>query len=470
MARCVRGGSGVWSAAVEILFIASAISPYDPRPAAADPCAALAKALRGLGHHVTVLSPLGKIEPSAHSLARRLSTLEARVGETKYVCEIYDGRTSGGVDLQFIGCQALFGKPGSPPPESIDEVLVALVFSQAAAQLASLIEPQPEVVHAHDFQAAASLALLPEAIRARVLSIHDLQAVGELAGKGLPPSLASFASDSGLLGVGLEAARVAVVNGETMAASLQAPDAQGPVARALSGHRGKLTGIPDGLDAASWNPLTDIHLGARFDPADLSGKSVSKGNIQFELELPVRPEVPLVAAVAIGLSAAEREPLLELADALLRNDVQLVIRLGAQDDERGLSALAERFDGKLGLWKSDEDEAMHRMIAGADFLLLPDGRPGKLHLAALRYGTLPIALRQGPVADTTLDCDQRLETGNAFLAEGNDTAGLLSAAQRALAAYSLTQPFDRLRRRAMRVDSSWERSARRYEYLYRNLR
>ena len=73
-------------------------------------------------------------------------------------------------------------------------------------------------------------------------------------------------------------------------------------------------------------------------------------------------------------------------------------------------------------------------------------------------------------SDTTLDCDQRLETGNAFLAESTDSAGMLSAAQRALAAYSLTQPFDRLRRRAMRVDSSWERSSRRYEYLYRNLR
>jgi len=453
---------------VEILFIASAISPYDPRPAAADPCAALAKALRGLGHHVVVVSPLRSIDPSAHSLARRLSTLEARVGEAKYVCEIYDGRTSGGVDLLFIGCQALFGKPGTAPAAPVDEALFALVFSQAAAQHASQLEPRPEVVHAHDFQAALSLALLPEELRARVLSVHDLNAVGELSGHPLPAGVAS--TDFGLLGVGLEAARAVLVNGETLAAELKTPGAAGAVARALARHADKLTGIPDGLDAASWNPLTDIHLGARFDPADLSGKSVSKGNIQFELELPVRPEVPLVAAPAQGLAAAEGEQLVALADSLLRNDVQLVIRLGTQDDERALSALVERFDGKLALWKSDDDEALHRMIAGADFLLLPDGRVGKLHLAALRYGTLPIARRQGPVADTTLDCDQRLETGNAFLAESTDTEGLLSAAQRALAAYSLTQPFDRLRRRAMRVDSSWERSARRYEYLYRNLR
>jgi starch synthase len=453
---------------VEILFIASAISPYDPRPAAADPCAALAKALRGLGHHVVVMSPLRSIDPSAHSLARRLSTLEARVGEARYVCEIYDGRTSGGVDLMFIGCQALFGKPGTVPAAPVDEALVALVFSQAAAQHASQLEPRPEVVHAHDFQAAVSLALLPEELRARVLSVHDLSTVGELSGH--PPPAGVTATDFGLLGVGLDAARVVVVNGETLAAEFKTPGASGEVPRALCRYADKLTGIPDGLDAATWNPLTDIHLGARFDPADLSGKSVSKGNIQFELDLPVRPEVPLVAAPAQGLAAAEGEQLVALADSLLRNDVQLVIRLGTQDDERALSALVERFDGKLALWKSDDDEALHRMIAGADFLLLPDGRVGKLHLAALRYGTLPIARRQGPVADTTLDCDQRLETGNAFLAESTDTAGLLSAAQRALAAYSLTQPFDRLRRRAMRVDSSWERSARRYEYLYRNLR
>jgi starch synthase len=455
---------------VEILFIASAVSPYEPRPAAAEPCAALAKALRGLGHHVTVISPLRRIDPSAHSLARRLSTLETSVGETRYVCEIYDGRTSGGVDLLFIGCQALFGKPGAPTAEPVDEALLALVFGQAAAQLAGNLEPRPEVVHAHDYQAAAALALLPDELAKRVLSIHDLNGVGELDRYPTPAALATTDVGAGLLAVGLGAARGVVVNGETLAAELQAPDAGGPLARVLARHPGKLTGIPDGLDAASWNPLTDVHLGARFDPADLSGKSVNKGNIQFELELPVRPEVPLVAAVASGLSDAERAALKELAEALLRNDVQLVIRLGGADDERPLAELAERFDGKLALWKSDEDEALHRLLAGADFALLLDGRPNRLHLAALRYGTLPIARRQGPVADTTLDCDQRLETGNAFLAEGAEVAGLLSAAQRALAAYSLTQPFDRLRRRAMRADSSWERSARRHEYLYRNLR
>lgn len=456
---------------MEILFITSAVSPYDPRPAAADPSAALAKALRGLGHHVTAISPLRAIDPSAHSLARRLSTLEAHVGEARYVCEIYDGRTSGGVDLLFIGCQALFGKPGgAAPAEPVDEALLALVFSQAAAQLAGQLEPRPEVVHAHDYQAAASLALLPEALGARVLSVHDLEAVGELGGRALPASLSGQRAEAGLLGVGLAAAGAVVVNGEALAAELMASGAKGEVAKALSAHHEKLTGIADGLDAASWNPLVDVNLGARFDPAELGGKAVNKGNVQFELELPVRPEVPLVAAPAHGLGAAGREQLAELAEALLRNDVQLVIRLGAHDDEGALGALLERFDGKLALWKSDEDEALHRLVAGADFLLLLDSRPGKLHLAALRYGALPIARRQGPVADSALDCDQRLETGNAFLAEGDEVAALLSAAQRALAAYSLTQPFDRLRRRAMRVDSSWERSARRYEYLYRKLR
>src|SRR4051812_13900585 len=99
--------------AVEILFVTSELAPFSVRsatPEVAETAASLPKALRGLGHRVTVMSPLYRdIDPAARSLARRLSTLSVEIGGKTYGCTVYDGRTTGGVDLIFLGNTELFG-------------------------------------------------------------------------------------------------------------------------------------------------------------------------------------------------------------------------------------------------------------------------------------------------------------------------------------------------------------------------
>jgi len=48
-------------------------------------------------------------------------------------------------------------------------------------------------------------------------------------------------------------------------------------------------------------------------------------------------------------------------------------------------------------------------------------------------------------------------------------AELLATLQRAAAAFTLDDPFESMRRRIMRLDCSWEKTARHYEALYRQL-
>ena len=54
--------------------------------------------------------------------------------------------------------------------------------------------------------------------------------------------------------------------------------------------------------------------------------------------------------------------------------------------------------------------------------------------------------------------------------EQADAEELLAVTQRALAAFAKHAAFDALRRRVMKLDVSWERSARRYEHVYKTLR
>jgi starch synthase len=147
-----------------------------------------------------------------------------------------------------------------------------------------------------------------------------------------------------------------------------------------------------------------------------------------------------------------------------------VIVLGeAAQGDAALDELRTRFEDRLAVLPSADERTLHRAVAGADLLaaLGQDGRLGDLHLAAQRLGALPIGPRDTSVADAIVDCDAGLSTGTGFLFEGQSGEDLAATVQRACAAFSDAEAFAALRTRVMKLDLSWERSARHFEHLYR---
>jgi starch synthase len=61
-----------------------------------------------------------------------------------------------------------------------------------------------------------------------------------------------------------------------------------------------LNGVLNGIDYTEWNPATDAHLPAKYSAQDLpglSGKARCKSEMQKELGLPVRDDVPMLAFI-----------------------------------------------------------------------------------------------------------------------------------------------------------------------------
>lgn len=461
---------------MEILIVTPEITPYSGRTDLGALAAALPKGLRGLEHHVVVLSPLyACVDPTVHSLARRLSTLDITLDGEVQSCAIYDGRTTGGIDLLFIGHAAFGETADSRDHEGTRRA--ALVLSQAAATLSAQLEPRPDVVHALGFQASLSLPLCRPREREPLQGPIAILSVGEFGAQGqfgpeelaqLNPGPAVLAALDGmptgnLLAAGMRGADRIVTDSAAATEALQSSEASRPLTKALGDVQTRLTYALSGLDAAYWNTLTDSHLSARYDTADTSGKDQCKGALQYELGLPARPDTPLVAAVGGPLTAAECDALRQA----LRNDMQLVIA-GEEALPSGLAEASETYDDQLKPMALDDPGALHRLLSGADFLLIPsaDASTSHTHLAGLRYGALPIVPTGGPAEEALVDCDARLTTGNGFLYR--DDRSLLSALQRAAAAFAQHDAFNGLRRRAMRADVSWERAARRYEHIYRS--
>jgi starch synthase len=459
---------------MEIALISPEITPYSRATDLGDTCAALAKTLRGLGHRVTVISPLwAGIDSSQRSLARKLTPIETTLEGQKRAHMVLDGRTTGGVDLVFLGEEQRLRELGhAGQGDDRTRALCALDFCAAAVELLAVREPHPDVVHAFSWFGAAALPLASERLGG-VSTVFSPDPAGATKAPELAASLLSSLSlPDGLrsaLGTGREASlsRAGFGSAARVIASSREHERLVPEEA-----HGKLSVIADGVDSARWNPATDALLPARFGSVDLEGKQQCKGALQLAVSLPGRPEVPLIVAVGDFDAEAAHPGTAAFREALagiLRNEAQVLV-LGASGLRSALGELPAQYEDRLRLLDEQDERTLHRAIAGADFALLPMRSRvlGELCASAQRYGTLPIAPLEGSLADTLVDCDPTLTTGNAFTSDGS-AAGLLSAAQRALSAFTQLDALDRLRQRVMRADSSWERAARRYEHAYKQL-
>ena len=451
------------------IFVTAEITPYSGAGPAAEVCGALPKGLRSLDHAVTVVSPLYRsIDPDAHSLARRLSKVEVEVGGETQACEIYTGRTVSGVELIFLGHETLFH--GTDDFELGDDETVArraAVFARAAAKVVSDLE-DVDLVHAHDWVGGAFLAALGETALPTVLTLHrgaEQRRFGGAVGELFGDAAADVDGAKAPLVAGLKRAQRVTVSSPRAADALRGTlaDVMDPEA---------LVGIPAGIDASIWNPLTDPHLPHRFDPVDLGGKAKCKAELQRDLELPVEAEVPMVALEERS-NGAGLELFVKIASQILRNQVQLVF-VAADSPEplvERLDELDERWPDQAALLTEADEELRHQLVAAADLVLVaPETAPsGGPEMRAHRYGAVPIVHHVDALADSVVDCDAKLDTGTGFAFGAFDADEMLAAVRRALGAYRQPEAFEALQRRGMRVDHSWDRSARLYEGLYREL-
>jgi len=228
----------------------------------------------------------------------------------------------------------------------------------------------------------------------------------------------------------------------------------------------RLVGILNGIDLEVWNPETDPQIPARYSAADLAGKRHCKAALQRAYGLPQRSDTA-VFAMGARLVAQKGFDIILADNSPLTPDAQFVF-LGAGEERyaRALAELAAAAPDRVGVELKFTDRLEHRLLAGADVLLMPSlYEPcGLTQMRAQRYGAIPVARRVGGLADT-------IEDGvTGFLFDAYTPEALAQAVARALAAYADPAAWRRLVRQAMTRDFGWERSAAQYLAVYRGAR
>ncbi|MBI2993434.1 MAG: glycogen synthase GlgA [Gammaproteobacteria bacterium] len=241
--------------------------------------------------------------------------------------------------------------------------------------------------------------------------------------------------------------------------------------------RGALSGILNGVDYRTWDPRKDPHIARGFWTHRLDGKESCKLALQAQAGL--REDAAAIVLALIARFTYQKGVDLVLAilgDLLAEPDLQLVV-LGAGDTglKAAMHAAAHAHPGRVAAHVSHDEALAHRIVAGADMLLMPSRYEpcGLTQLYALRYGTVPVVHRTGGLADTIVDVTDRTvadQTATGFQFARAEPGQLLDTVRRA-ARLRRHDPglWRRIMRTGMRRDFSWAASAARYAELYAQL-
>ncbi len=192
--------------------------------------------------------------------------------------------------------------------------------------------------------------------------------------------------------------------------------------------------------------------------------------------LDVRPTVPLFGVVSRLTSQKGLDLVLTALPAILKRGGQLVVQgNGDPTLEAAFQAAALQFPRQIAVRIAYDEALAHRIIAGADGLLVPSRfEPcGLTQLYALRYGTLPLVRHVGGLADTVVDATEpalAADAATGFVFEAATSLALEQALERAMTLYE-KQPvlWKQMMQRAMQQDFSWDGAARGYMQMYTQL-
>ena len=476
---------------MKTLHICSELYPLVKTGGLADVLGALPFAQKQAGMDVRVVLPL-------------YPSVAEKIGETGHVA--YHHTFAGdieiryadynGVGLYLIDAPQLYRRDGNPYHDQYyadygDNYLRFGLLGWVGASLAAGADSwwKPDLVHGHDWQSGLAFAYLQawDIPVKTVFTIHNIAYAGifsghHLAELGLPAYMygtygLEFYGQMSYLKAGLYYADHITTVSPTYAREITLPE-HGYGFHGLLGERaaqGRLSGILNGVDDATWNPATDTNIAKPYQPNQMQGKRVDKHTLQQTYNLPTDDSVPLLVMITRLTEQKGADILLAAAETLLARPLQLaVLGTGSPDLEAAFRDLEARHPDKVGVRITYNEALSHQMIAGGDVILVPSRfEPcGLTQLYGLKYGTLPLVRETGGLADTVTNTQpdtlaNKTATGFTFYDPTPDA--LLSTVGRMLESWHNPKQWAAIRTTAMAQDNSWHKAAEAYDALYNSL-
>ncbi len=347
------------------------------------------------------------------------------------------------------------------------------LFSRVAVHVPLLIDFEPDIVHIHDWMTS------PVAAYSRhckcdwkiILTIHNMKHQGSFpqdifSHLGLDGSLRDafiHADNVNYLKSAIKLSDAITTVSPTYAKEILTPEYGEGLNKILEERKHMIFGILNGIDYDFWNPKKDPFIFQNYDVKSLDKKQENKESLCDILNCDASK--PLFGFIA---RLVEQKGVDILIDAMSSFDnVEFVILgTGREKYERELEKLGKMKKNVKAIIRYDERLA-HQIYASADFFLMPSKfEPcGLGQMIAMHYGTIPIVRETGGLKDTVRD----IKNGGWGLTFGSHSSiALKNAIKRAVELYKKNNTLE-IAAKAMELDFSWNRSAREYAKLYREI-
>ncbi len=481
----------------QIAYVSPEIVPFVKTGGLADVAGALPGAMARSGNSVKVFMPLySAIDTDKYDIKCVKSNLSVIAASERELFDLYyllDEDTK--CEYYFIKIDKHFDRDGlyvSPETgkdwEDNDDRFIA--FSRAVLEAIIALNWQPDIIHCNDWQSG----LIPAYIKRldyssdyfektrTVFTIHNIAYQGLFPAESFtklgldlkwfyPTSGFEYYGKVSFLKAGIHFADILTTVSERYAVEIQQSEEYGYGLEGLLHERSDdLYGVLNGIDYSIWNPATDELIKANYKPGKIANKKKNKNALKRLNKLPmVRRDVPLIGIISRLCDQKGFDLIAEVANQIFELDIQMVI-LGSGDEkyETLFKELALKYSKKLAVNIKFDNALAHLIEAGCDMFLMPSRYEpcGLNQLYSLKYGAVPIVRETGGLADTIENCNPAKNTGTGFIFKNYDSAKLLTTIRFAVEVYKNKDVWDKLVKRGMEQDFSWDKSAAKYEEIY----
>lgn len=466
----------------KILFVASEAAPFIATGGLAEVIGSLSKALAKEDRYdVRVIIPLYQdIKKEYRKDFKFIGNIFVPLSWRNQYCGIFEYRANN-VTFYFVDNEFYFKRPGCYGYYDDGERFA--FFSRSVMEILSFLNFYPDILHCHDWQAALAALYLktiycfrPEYqfIRA-VFTIHNIEYQGKYSLDILEDlfgisynyrNLVEYDRCINLMKGAIECCERFSTVSPTYAGEIKDPYYSHGLDPIIRRNEFKLCGILNGIDPDYYNPETDKALFANYSADNLEPKAVCKEELQRMLNLPVKPETPIIAMITRLVSHKGLDLVKEVIEQALRQDIQFVL-LGTGDSvyENYFSDLGRRYPGKVVSIISFNADLSRKIYSGADIFLMPSkSEPcGLSQMIASRYGTVAIVRETGGLRDSITPYGAG---GNGFTFRDYNAYDMLYVINEAIGVYHDKEKWKELVIKAMKTDFSWAASAKYYEGLY----
>ena len=395
-----------------------------------------------------------------------------------------------GITYYFVDNEQYFGREGKLYGYYDDGERYAY-FCEAVLSALPYIDFIPDVLHAHDWQAALSVIYLklkykndPRYANIKsVFTIHNIEyqgkydpfLLGGLFGIGNDHlGLMTYDSCINLMKGAIECCDMISTVSPTYAAEIKHPTFSHGLHFELIKEQNKLRGILNGIDYDLYDPANDTVIKTHYSAKAPAKKAENKKALQAELGLPVRDDVPMVALISRLVAHKGLDLFTPIADRLLEEDIQLVVLgMGDENYENFMRDLEGRHRDKVRSLILYNRDMSKKIYAACDIFLMPSkSEPcGLSQMIASRYGAIPVVRETGGLYDSIKPYyveDGKIH-GNGFTFANYVPDELY---ERSIAAITLWNDKAARRKLVMKImstDFSWGASAKEYMQMYDEL-